>query len=167
MPKSKPVTYYSWNIERAKFDQLRAALDVIDWSAVLNSCDVDTAVATWSNLVLSCVQKFVPLKKHCHQPNNRPWYSHFLHKIDRLCDRMYMRSRVFSRTSEQWSAYKRVRNWYVAELWHAEQSFYRSMSATFGHGAPSASTSRHWWSAGQAQSCCQVVVTRQHTATCD
>ena len=37
-------------------------LDVIDWSAVLNSHDVDTAVATWSNLVLSCVQKFVPLK---------------------------------------------------------------------------------------------------------
>ena len=80
MPKSKPVTYYSWNFEQAEFDQLRAALDVIDWSAVLNSHDVGTAVATWSNLVLSCVQKFVPLKKHCHRPNNRPWYSPFLHK---------------------------------------------------------------------------------------
>ena len=48
--------YHSWNFEQAKFDQLRAALDVIDWSAVLNSHDVDTAVATWSNLVLDFFQ---------------------------------------------------------------------------------------------------------------
>lgn len=141
---SKPSVYYTWNYELAAFDELRNALSQTDWSSTLADTDVNSAVASWSTKVVSLLHRFVPLKRHCYRPKSKPWYTPFLHKLARQRDRLFKLSRQCPHSSPQAIAYRKVRNWYTAEVRHAEKAYYHSLSEKFNRRPPS-SSSHHWW----------------------
>lgn len=141
----KPSVHFTWDYGRAAFDDIRDALAQIDWSTTFAQSDVNEAVAIWSTQVISILERFVPLKRHCFRSKSKPWYTPILHKLARQRDRLFKLSRKCSPSSPQVAAYKRVRNWYTAELRHAENTYYSSLSQKFSRRPPS-SSSHHWWS---------------------
>ncbi len=141
----KPHTYYTWDLANADFQALRDSLSTTDWSDVTNCKDeVFDAVSAWSSSLLSKVKQFVPLKRHCFRPDSKPWYTPVLHKIARLRDRLFRRSRGIPSSSPVALAYKKTRNWYLSELRRAEHLFFKSIGNHLQR-KPSGSTSRRWW----------------------
>lgn len=139
-PIFKPSSSFSWDYDNADFDGLRSALATIDWSPVLTSDDVDQTVTSWSTQFLQVLHQHVPLKKHCHRPGSKPWYSPFLRKLAKFKDRLFLKSRGCAADSTEVLSFKKARNWYVSELRKAEHLFYRSLQARFP------ANSQRWWS---------------------
>lgn len=143
--KLKPSRRSTWDFEHADLCGLRSQLSSMDWSPLSASGDVNSAVALWSSTLLSCAQKFIPMKHQCVRPRSKPWYSPYLHKLAKLRDRLFKRCKGLSPTSPLYIAYKNVRNWYVSELRKAEHRFYRSLFYKHSN-CPSSSSSHRWWS---------------------
>lgn len=142
-PSPKPTAHLTFDYERTNFQALAAALQEVDWSPVMASTDINDAVSLWSSLFVAEIRKFVPVRKICLR-GKKPWYSPLLHKVARIRDRLFRKSRGCPLNSPEVARYRRVRNWYVCELRRAERSFYQSLSASFCRTSKS-SSSHSWW----------------------
>lgn len=136
-------THFSWDYLNADLDSLRLALAAVDWSPVLSEKDVNSAVSLWSSELHHHVCQHIPLKKIRCRPHSKPWYTPFLKKLARHRDRLFTRSRGCSPDSTEVQAFRKVRNWYVAELRHEEKLYYQKLSQSLGRGLASPHS---WWS---------------------
>ena len=72
----------------------------------------------------SALCNFVPSSTAVIRPHSKPWYSSYLRRIAKQRDRLFRRSRGLHSEHRLAVGYRRVRNWYVAELRHAERMNY-------------------------------------------
>ena len=116
------------DIKSADFCGLNRCLAELDWSPVLDVDNPDTAVQIWNEILSVAMHKFIPEKQVSTRSQNKPWYSPHLCRIRRQRDRLYKRSK--NRTTDHHLSvlYRRVRNWFVAELRYAEKLYYRRIS---------------------------------------
>ena len=95
--------------------------------------DPSEAVATWSDLFNSVLPEHIPQKKVSLNPQNKPWYSAYLHRFARVRDRLFRRSRDSAANSHVLMASKKVRNLYVHELRVAERCYYRTLESQLSY----------------------------------
>ena len=129
-PKQQVARRSFLDIKYADFCGLNRCLAELDWSPVLDVDNPDTAVQIWNEIFSVAMHKFIPEKQVSTRSQNKPWYSPHLCRIRRQRDRLYKRSK--NRTTDHHLSvlYRRVRNWYVAELRYAEKLYYRRISLT-------------------------------------
>ena len=127
-PKQQVARRSFLDIKNADFCGLNRCLAELDWSPVLDVDNPDTAVQIWNEILSVAMHKFIPEKQVSTRSQNKPWYSPHLCRIRRQRDRLYTRSK--NRTTDHHLSvlYRRVRNWYVAELRYAEKLYYRRIS---------------------------------------
>ena len=99
-------------------------LSSMDWSEVLTSVKVASALEAWEETFTRVLPVFVPRKKLISRPGNKPWYSSLLHKLARHRDRMFKKFRETPENLKVKAAYQKMRNLNVRELRHAERAFY-------------------------------------------
>ena len=74
-----------------------------------------------------------------------PWYSPTLCRIRRQRDRLYQRFKKLPADHRLSVCYRRVQNWYVAELRNAEKCYYRNISSQLSKGNL-LNDAHKWWS---------------------
>ena len=132
---------------KADIPMLIDYLQSADWSDVYSSTNPVSALDSWYNVVQDALLKFVPHSTMVIRPRSKPWYSSYLRRLARERDRLYRRSQHLSSGHRLSAAYRRVRNWYVAELRHAERSYYLRL----GHRLTSKEMCPHrWWSVAKS-----------------
>ena len=70
------------------------------------------------------MDQFVPKIVYTVRPGNKPWYSPLLYHLRRQRERLYRRSKHLVEHHHLRVAYRKVRNWYTAELRNAELLYY-------------------------------------------
>ena len=131
--------------EKTDWNGLNNFLDELDWTPVLSATDPDQALGQWYRILSDAMQKFVPEKRIKVRPSNRPWYSPTLCRIRRQRDRLYQRFKKLPADHRLSVCYRRVRNWYVAELRNAEKCYYRNISSQLSKGNL-LNNAHKWWS---------------------
>ena len=112
------------DFEKADLHGLNSILAESDWSPVLHCTDVDLALQSWRDIVQRAVDQFVPKIVYTVRPGNKPWYSPLLHRLRRQREHLHRRSKHLVEHHHLRVAYRKVRNWYTAELRNAERLYY-------------------------------------------
>ena len=121
---AKVVRRSHLDFARTDFSALNDHLHNADWSDVYSSSDPASALDSWYSVVQSALCNFVPRSTAVIRPHSKPWYSSYLRRIAKQRDRLFRRSRGLHSEHRLAVGYRRVRNWYVAELRHAERMYY-------------------------------------------
>ena len=137
------------DFERGNLSGLTNFLLNVDWSLVYSAQDPEVALYIWYDIYLSAVNRFVPETTVTIRPNNKPWYTAHLHRLRRQQDRLFCRCKVFPSEHRLHALYRRVRNWYVSELRHAERSYHRRMQCHLSDRELRDNPHR-WWSTAKA-----------------
>ena len=143
------VQYTLRNFELGDLPGLVAFLHDVDWSPVYSALDPEVALGKWYDIFLSAVSSFVPETTVTSRPNNKPWYSSHLHRLRRQRDRLFNRCKGLSSEHRVSALYRKVRNWYVSELRHAERVYYQHMCCQLSQ-CELRKHPRRWWSAAKA-----------------
>lgn len=143
--KRIPVTRRRY--DKVNWELLNTELFGLDWPSILGDLsDVDKAVRGFTETLVSTVERHVPKVTTFIKPSNKPWYSPYLHRLRRIRDRLF--SRLHKASGKDYgssaAAYKSVRNYYVAELRHAEKLYYRSLNNQMSSSSFT-DNSRTWW----------------------
>ena len=149
-PCQRPVIAFSWDYAHADWESLRKLLANADWSPVLKSNNVDSALTAWSEVFVPVVRACVPKRRICLD-GGKPWYSPFLHRLARCRDRLFKRSRGLVNCHPTAQAFGRVCNWYVRELRYAERLYYRRTCMNI-YPKEMSRRPHHWWN--QVKSLC-------------
>ncbi len=139
----------SFDFNNANLPDLAKFLQDVDWSPVLSSEQAEDALDSWYRIFFSAVHHFVPQRRTAVHPNNKPWYSSFLHRLRRHRDRLFNRSRGLPSDHQLNIAYRKVRNWYVAELRYAERTYYVNLGRHLSDRL-SMRDSHRWWAAAKS-----------------
>ena len=115
-----------------------------DWSLVLECSDVEHALESWSDTVQCAVSQFVPKTVFTARPGNKLWYSSLLHKLRRQKERLFRRAKPFDQQHPLSVAYRKVRNWYTAELRNAERLSYLRLTDSLSN-KEMLRTPHRWW----------------------
>ena len=84
-------------------------------------------VNAWSTRFLLEVQKFVPIRVIRFDPSSKPWYSGYLRYLASWRDCLFHRPRDKSGSCAIMTAYRKVRNLFIAELRAAEKKYFSSI----------------------------------------
>ena len=150
-PRQSPRQHEVLDFDKADLSGLNSFLAESDWSSVLNCADVEQGLHSWHAIVQRAVSQFVPMTVYTVHPANKPWYSPFLHRLRRQRERLYRRSKLLDEQHHLRVAYRKVRNWYTAELRNAERLYY--LRLTDGLSTKELTRKRScWWA--RAKSAC-------------
>ena len=116
------------DFKNSDFLELNNHLAGLDWSSVLDAENPETAARNWHEILSSALQDFITQKQVSTQSHNKPWYSSLLCRIRRQRDHLYKRSKNLAPDHRLSVLYRKVRNWYVAELRSAEKLYYKQIS---------------------------------------
>ena len=131
------------DFSRADWAGLTAFFEDYDWSSVLSCTDVNRALTLWNAAIHSAMSNFVPKVTFVSRSSNKPWYSPLLSRIRRQRDRLFHRSKYLPKDHHLSAAYRKVRNWYLSELRHAEAVYYLQLTARLD--LSSSSMDSRWW----------------------
>ena len=134
---------------RGDLSGLADFLQGADWSSVYSSDNPEVALDNWYNVFLSAVSCFIPETTTTIRPHNKPWYSSHLHRLRRQRDRLFHRCKGLPFEHGLSVLYRKVRNWYLSELRHAERLYYRRMSSQLSRRGLRENPHR-WWSTAKA-----------------
>ena len=143
--RQSATTYECWDFLNADLDGLQDALDDLDWHNVISCDEVNAAVEAWTTTFLKVTSKYVPLKRITKRAGAKPWYSPFLHRLSRCRDRLFHRWKKNTTNAHYADQYRRVRNWYVAELRNAERAFYRTAASALSAKGLRGTNPHLWW----------------------
>ena len=116
----------------------------MDWSPVLASTCPADALSLWESIFLSSVKAFVPHSSAVSRAKNKPWHSSYLCCLRRQRDRLFHRSKRLTSGHHLSLAYRKVRNFYVAELRAAERLYYLRQGAKLS-SSNMVKNSHRWW----------------------
>ena len=142
---------HKFNYSNVDMATLNAIFRSSDWSPVFNASNTSQALHAWYTVVHSVLDRCVPRSSMAKSSTQKPWYSPFLRRLRRQRDRLFQRSKSLQHDHRLSIAYKRVRNWYVAELRAAERHYYRHLGLSLSTHQLSKQPYR-WWS--KAKSMC-------------
>ncbi len=146
----KPTRRHAfWDFNHADLPGLNVFLQSTDWSQVLSSTDASQSLDSWYRLLLSAVGQFVPQIMSTAHTGNKPWYSSFLCRLRRQRDRLFQHSKHRDPQHRLSVAYRKVRNWYLAELRHSERLYYLQLGSHL-RDTNLMKSSRRWWSAAKS-----------------
>ena len=94
-----------------------------DWSTVENSCTLDEAVATWENIVMKVVDKYMPIKMKKVRKKDSPWINQSIFDLMKKRDKIKKRA-VIHNKAEDWKDYRKMRNKVTIEIKRAKKSYY-------------------------------------------
>ena len=106
------------------FKGLNTYLSRVDWSPVLRSNDVNTALSSLEHMLTSALDQFSRPTSGSAGRDNKPWFNQYLLRLRRQRDRLFRRSKRLTKDHRLSVAYRKVRNLYVAELRFAEKEYY-------------------------------------------
>ena len=98
----------------------------------------------WSRLLNTVLHQHIPLKRVSNR-RGRPWYSPYLHRLARVRDRLFRRSRGSAASAHTIATYKKVRNLYVHELRVAERHYFRNLASQLSFDSLK-NRPHFWWS---------------------
>ena len=109
------------------FKGLNTYLSMIDWSPVLRSNDVNTALSSLELMLTSALDQFSRPTSGSARRDKKPWFNQYLLRLRRQRDRLFRRSKRLTKDHRLSVAYRKVRNLYVTELRFAEESYSRQL----------------------------------------
>ena len=142
--RARPKVYHIWDFQQANLSGLRDALLKQDWSELYRCVDPSEAVTLWSRLLNTVLHQHIPLKRVSNR-RGRPWYSPYLHRLARVRDRLFRRSRGSAASAHTIATYKKVRNLYVHELRVAERHYFRNLASQLSFDSLK-NRPHFWWS---------------------
>lgn len=129
IPKSPPkfITYRNFN--NIDMNSLLADAHLMPWHQILFENDVDVMVNTFSNLITALYNRHAPLVTKRVTKKPAPWINNFLRGLQKERDIAYRRAKR-TKSQDDWSAYKRLRNRTQQQFRNAKVRFYyRSFSS--------------------------------------
>lgn len=71
--RDEAVTRTNWLWDKGDWNTMRATLNNVVWSDVLE-CDVNTQVKNFTEILLSCQRRYVPCQTYKSKPGDQPWF---------------------------------------------------------------------------------------------
>lgn len=138
---SKP--FYS---ERPLYHQADVQSLLDELSSLTQTCqnvhNLDDRVSLWTTSLHSAFTNHIPHQLIRVQPSSKPWYNSYLRYLGKLRDRLFHRSRNKPSNSPVMSAFRKIRNLYVAELRAAEKRHFLALGASL---LTNKLNSHQWW----------------------
>lgn len=154
-PPPKPFSVHHYLYADADLLGLDNALRSYDWSSVL-AAPVDVAAHKWTKTFLDACHHFIPSQSIRVKPSSKPWYSRYIRYLASYRDRLFNRAKDKATDSPIWTAYKKMRNLFVAELRASERRYFLNIgNKLLSNKTPPS----RWWSL--AKSACGWT-TRRH-----
>ena len=135
------------------FKGLNTYLSGVDWSPVLRSNDVNTALSSLEHMLTAALDQFSRPTSGSARRDNKPWFNQYLLRLRRQRDRLFRRSKRLTMDHRLSVAYRKLRNLYVAELRFAEKEYYSTQLCELTPERCSREPHR-WWN--KAKSICGI-----------
>ena len=75
IPRSEKKTRYVWHYRQAQWGNLRARLNRVNWSQILEIDDVDECLKQFNAVILEAAHSHIPYKRFESEHSNVPWIS--------------------------------------------------------------------------------------------
>jgi hypothetical protein len=96
-----------------------------DWEQVYNSQSSDTAYARLKNILMNTLDRYAPLIQKTVKGKPSPWLNNELKRHMNIRDQLHRRAQK-SKHNDDWSAYRRKRNFVKNELVRSKRSYFQS-----------------------------------------